>query len=94
MERTKELYKRLPKSKEDVFNYRINWNALYKFDVIEKVARPWIGKKLKEYVGEEEYSFIQLVIKKLNSKCSPEDVKKIASGFLDKESEEFVMKLW
>lgn len=45
---------KLPKSKEDIFKYQFNWNNLFKYDVIEKVGRPWIGKKIKEYMGVEE----------------------------------------
>lgn len=57
---------RLPKKRDEVFNFPINWNNLFKFDLIEKVGRPWIGKKVKEYLGEEEQSVIQLIIKILN----------------------------
>lgn len=45
---------RLPKKKNEVFNYEVNWNELYKFDLIEKVARPWITKKVADYLGVEE----------------------------------------
>mmetsp|Transcript_47724 Transcript_47724/g.34981 ORF Transcript_47724/g.34981 Transcript_47724/m.34981 type:complete len:151 (+) Transcript_47724:1004-1456(+) len=42
LEKSKQLYKQLPKSKNDVFAYELNWNNIYKHDVIEKVARPWL----------------------------------------------------
>lgn len=45
---------KLPRNKDEIYKYNLNWNSLYKYDVIEKVARPWIGKKLKEYIGAEE----------------------------------------
>lgn len=40
LETTKELYALLPKTKEDIFKYQLNWNSLLKYDVIEKVGRP------------------------------------------------------
>lgn len=54
LEKTKELYVKLPKSKEDIFKFELNWNNLFKYDVIEKVGRPWIGRKVKEYMGVED----------------------------------------
>lgn len=58
LEKTKELYKKLPKSKEDIFAFQLNWNYLFKYEAVEKVGRPWIGKKVKEYMGVEEQSVV------------------------------------
>jgi hypothetical protein len=32
----------------------VQWGMLMKHEVIERVARAWIGKKIKEYMGVEE----------------------------------------
>ena len=71
LEKTKELYMRLPKGKDDIFAFNLNWNSLFKFDVPEKVARPWIGKKIKEYMGSEEPTVVSLIVKILGSKPTP-----------------------
>jgi len=66
LEKSKLLYVKLPKLKEAVFSYPLNWNSLFNLDVIEKVGRPWIAKKVKEYLGVEEASVISHLIKVLN----------------------------
>lgn len=36
---------------------------MLKYEVLDKVARPWIGKRIKEYMGVEEPSVIQHIVK-------------------------------
>ena len=60
----------MPKTMEEIFNYTLDWNALFGFNLIEKICRPWIGKKVKEYMGNEEPMMINIVIKLLNQKCT------------------------
>jgi hypothetical protein len=48
----------LPKEKEEIFKYQLNWSALARHEVFDKVCRPWIGKKIKEFMGVEELSVI------------------------------------
>lgn len=53
---------KLPKNREEVFAFELDWDNLSKYKVIEKVARPWIAKKIKEYLGVEEMAMISLVV--------------------------------
>ena len=53
-EKSKKIFQRLPKDKRDVFAYDIKWAEIIKYNVLEKVIRPLVMKKLKEYLGEEE----------------------------------------
>jgi len=85
---------KLPKSKEDLLAYEINWESLFDQEVISKICKPWIGKKIKEYMGVEEPTMINMVVKLLLQKCSQEQLLKKISGILDDASEEFVEKLW
>lgn len=63
--------------------------------MIEKVGRPWVGKKLKEYMGGvEEQQLVSMIIKYLNARILPKQMKSKVESFLDEEAEEFVMKLW
>lgn len=45
-----------------MFAAEIDWDDLQKHKVIEKVAKPWITKKIKEYLGVEEMAMISLVV--------------------------------
>ena len=95
LERTKELYRKLPRTKEDIEKYALNWNALFKVDAVEKVGRPWIGKKIKEYMGVEDDAVVKLIMKILNAKpASPQVMRDKVKDILDEKTEEFVQKLW
>ena len=95
LEKTKYLYiNKLPKDREDILKYQLQWGSLFKNDVLEKVARPWIGKKIKDYMGVEELSVVQLIIKLLNARPEPNALKDKLKEFLDEKAEEFVVKLW
>lgn len=85
---------RLPKEKKEILNYKLNWNALLKCDLIEKVARPWIGKKIKEYLDVEDQSVVQHIVKLLNQKLDSSQFLIQVKKILDDVAEEFVKKLW
>ena len=87
----KDLYKKLP---SDVFSYSINWDSILEFDLIQKICKPWIAKKIKEYMGVEEPMMINIVIKLLNQKCTNSQLLSKIQNILDDASEEFVEKLW
>ena len=60
----------MPKDQESIFAYKLNWDDFFAFDVINKVCKPWIAKRVKEYMGNEEDIMINIVIKLLNQKCT------------------------
>lgn len=62
---------RLPKRKEEIYEYKINWNTLFKYDIIEKVGRPLIGKQIKKLLGVEDQNVISFIVKFINQKCTP-----------------------
>lgn len=94
MEVTKSLFAKLPKNREEVFASDIDWDELSSHNVIEKVARPWVAAKIKEYLGVEEMAMISLVLGQLNARVAPETMLSKIEGILDEVSEQFVVKLW
>ena len=56
--------------------------------------RPWIVKKIIEYLGEEETVLINFIVTKISTPCNPEDLYTELSPVLDVDTEPFVMKLW
>ena len=56
---------RLPKTTEDLFAHNIDWDKLISADIILRICKPWIGKKIKEYMGVEEPMMINIVVKLL-----------------------------
>ncbi len=55
----------IPLKKQDLYEYKLDWNSLFENEIIEKVCRPWIAKKIVEYMGAEEQSMINIVVKLL-----------------------------
>ena len=84
----------IPQKKQELFEYKLDWNLLFENETIEKVCRPWIAKKIIEYMGAEEQSMINIVVKLLKQKCTDRQLFGKIESILDDASEEFVEKLW
>ncbi len=51
-------------------------------------------KRIKESLGAEEENIIDLIVKKVRKKCPPQEIEDKIETFLEKEAEDFVMKMW
>jgi len=56
--------------------------------------KPWISKKLTEYLGSAEEDFVEFVLDSLRQKKDPKSIVQELEMVLDKEAETFVVKLW
>lgn len=84
----------MPKKKEEIFAHQLKWQSLFDHNIIEQICRPWIAKKIREYMGAEEPMMINIVIKLLKQKCTETQLLNKIQNILDEASEEFVEKLW
>jgi hypothetical protein len=94
LEKTKQLYAKLPKDRDTILKAEISWTLLFRHDIVEKVGRPWIGKKIKDYMGVEESSVVQMILRLLSTKPTPQTLRDKLKDILDEKTDEFVMKLW
>jgi hypothetical protein len=63
--------------------------------VLERLGRPWIGKKIKDYMGVEEPTVVQMILRLLQGKgLTPQALRDKLKDVLDEKTEEFVMRLW
>lgn len=88
------IAEKIPSKKEDVFGYPINWALFDQAELAEKRLKPWISKKIVEYLGEEEMELLQVIVNKLKEHSSPTDILSQLSIVFDEETEGFVLKLW
>ncbi|XP_024530282.1 RNA-binding protein 25 isoform X1 [Selaginella moellendorffii] len=88
----KQLIDSIPKTKEELFNYRVDW-AIYDKHKLHEKMRPWISKKITEYLGEEEVSFVDFIVNNTCKHVSAESMLEKLS-VLDDEAEMFVLKMW
>lgn len=63
----------IPETKLELFASRIYWEIVDEF-FIEKKIKPWIQKKINEYIGENEPSLVQFICEKINNKTEPQQI--------------------
>jgi len=61
---------------------------------LEETLRPWITKKMQEYLGEENPGMVEFVLNKLTARIAPQALVTSLAAALDREAESFVQKLW
>lgn len=84
----------MPKAKDDVFNFELTYEVLDQHTVVERIVRPWVAKKIKEYLGVEEEAMIRLVINHVANRNSAQALFDKVAPILDDVAENFVLKLW
>lgn len=89
----KELVESIPTDRDELFNYTIDWSQL-DASLMEKRIKPWINKKIVEYIGEEEESLNDFICAKIDQRQRPERLLEEVKVILDEEAELFVKKLW
>jgi len=87
IELQKQIFEMIPKSKEDLFKISIDWSVVYKYNILENKIKPWLGKKLKEYIGEDEPNLVAMIIKKLGNKASPYEIMEKIKVVFDEDTE-------
>lgn len=66
----KDLIERIPTSKDDLFIFKIYWEFVDDI-LIEKRVKPWVNKKICDYIGEEEPSLVAFICEKVSHKSDP-----------------------
>lgn len=61
---------------------------------MEKRIKPWVTKKIVEYIGEEEPTLTDFICSSVMSKKSADSILADISVVLDDEAEVFVVKMW
>lgn len=56
--------------------------------------RPWVTKKIHEFLGEEEPTLIDYVMKKLHEHAQPLEIQAQLQHVLEDEASTFVIKMW
>ncbi|CAK9301208.1 unnamed protein product [Gordionus sp. m RMFG-2023] len=89
----KRLIEKIPTNKTKLFAYNIQWDLVDNI-LMEKRIKPWINKKIVEYIGEEELTLVDFICSKLLNNNSPQSILDDILMVLDEEAEVFVVKLW
>lgn len=56
--------------------------------------KPWVTKKMVEYLGDDTGVLIDFIIAKLRNRCEPHELVAELELILDEDAIPFIMKLW
>lgn len=54
---------------------------------MDKKVQPWLMKKSVEYIGQEEQTFVKMIVKRLSQCESAESILKKVDKILDEDAE-------
>ncbi|XP_020578893.1 RNA-binding protein 25 isoform X2 [Phalaenopsis equestris] len=89
----KQLIDMIPKTKEELFAYEINW-SIYDKHALHERMRPWISKKITEFLGEEEATLVDYIVSSTKEHVRASKMLELLQSILDDEAEMFVLKMW
>merc|ERR1712113_807840 len=89
----KSLIEKIPTDKAALFEYRIDWDFVDN-QLMEKRIRPWVNKKIAEYIGEPEPTLTDFICSKVLAGSEPRAILEDVQMVLDEEAEVFVVKMW
>lgn len=80
----KSLIDKIPTQKEQLFQYKLD-TAQIDGVLMEKKIRPWINKKIIEYIGEPEPTLVDFICSKVLAGSQPQgildDVQMVRAAF-------------
>lgn len=84
----KSLIEKIPTEKNALFAYQLDWSIIDN-NLMEKKIRPWINKKIIEYIGEPEPTLVDFICSKVLAGSQPqiilEDVQMVSKRGYKKE---------
>ncbi|KAI6175124.1 hypothetical protein M3Y99_01993500 [Aphelenchoides fujianensis] len=92
----KELIDAIPTNKAELFKYEIGWEHLDETLITQRI-KPWVEKKIREYIGDEEPSLVSFICERVQARSEPTRLLgdlAMASPILDEEADSFMTKLW
>ena len=88
------LAQEIPTDKEGLWAWDVKWDYLEESIIREKL-RPFVEKKVMEYLGVQEQLLVDLVEEHLRKHQKPAElVETLAQAALDEDAEDLVKKLW
>ncbi|KAI1300563.1 hypothetical protein F5Y03DRAFT_363756 [Xylaria venustula] len=87
------LAQEIPNEKDGLWEWDVKWDFLDE-SVIREKLRPFVEKKLVEYLGVQEQLLIEVVEEHLRKHGKPSELVEELAEALDDEAEALVKKLW
>ncbi|CAJ2513984.1 Uu.00g021030.m01.CDS01 [Anthostomella pinea] len=87
------LAQEIPSERGELWTWEVKWDYLDE-GVIRDKLRPFIEKKLVEYLGVQEQLLLEVVEEHLRKHAKPQELVEELAEALDDEAEALVKKLW
>lgn len=86
----------IPNDKEALWKWDVQWEYLSpsQNDIIEERLKPFVEKKIVEYLGVQEQMLVDVVVTALKDQKKPQELVQQLEGALEEEAEVLVRKLW
>lgn len=88
-----QLAREIPTSKDGLWSWPVRWESL-STETIEDQLKPFVEKKIVEYLGVQEQMLIDVVTEHMEKRGGPGELVELLEGALDDEAEALVRKLW
>lgn len=89
----KELAANIPADRDGLWKWDVQWEFVYENVIVEKL-RPFVERKVVEYLGVQEQTIVDQVEEHIRKRGSASDLAKALEGALDEEAVVLVKKLW
>jgi hypothetical protein len=89
----KELASEIPTDKDGLWKWDVKWEFVDDAVISEKL-RPFVERKIVEYLGVQEQLLVEVVEDHIRKKGEPQELVEQLEGALDEEAEVLVKKLW
>jgi hypothetical protein len=89
----RSLAQEIPTEKEGLWAWDVKWDYLEE-SIIQDKLRPFVEKKIMEYLGVQEESLVSVVVEHLRKHEKPGNLVDELAEVMDEDAEDLVKKLW
>ncbi|KAK2626367.1 hypothetical protein QTJ16_004629 [Diplocarpon rosae] len=89
----RQLAAEIPTEKQGLWAWDVKWEFVDDNVIVEKL-RPFVEKKIVEYLGVQEQLLVEVVEEHVRTRGKPQELVEQLEGALDEEAEVLVKKLW
>ncbi|KAL0490961.1 RNA-binding protein 25 [Acrasis kona] len=90
----KQIKKAVPKKKEELIHYAVNWEVVDKYNLIPRI-KSYLVKKIRETLGDDEPTMMDFILTKMELHSQPKAIiDEIAGALGDEDSSRLVLKVW